>query len=148
MNSRSMLMGIRRGRKRTGEERNNWSIGSSAITENGEGLWKTWWCLWCCQNLGDVLWKTLRWGTRNTWGQCDPTCGRKTQRNLRQSSREGRYRHDMRGSCPPSHKTHDQHHAGPALGIRWGIMWRKACPSAFGLFHLAPREIVQMFWTK
>ena len=60
MNSRSMLMGRTRGIRRRGEARKSWSTGSSAITEKGLGLWNTWWCRWCCQNLKCTLWKTFR----------------------------------------------------------------------------------------
>ena len=35
----------------SGHIRPTWSTHSSAMTENGEGLWKTWWCLCCCQKL-------------------------------------------------------------------------------------------------
>lgn len=35
-------MGMRRGMMRRGEALKSWSTGSSAMTENGDGLWKTW----------------------------------------------------------------------------------------------------------
>ena len=74
----------------------------------------------------------------NTLDPHGPICGKKTQTNQRQSSREGRYRHDTKQTCRPTHRMPDLRHAGPAPETRRDTVWHRACPSASALFHLAP----------
>ena len=56
MKSISILTGISIGMKKRGELLISWSAHSSAMTANGEGLKKTWWCL-CWKRHVKEFWR-------------------------------------------------------------------------------------------
>ena len=153
MKSISILTGISKGIKNNGELRINWSAHSSAMTANGEGLKKTWWCLcWNGDCVSDFCFYSAIEESISPVSKSGNLRGQAYGKKIRKSPIPTIPQKlswcDMTMSSHPIHKRFDLNWCWQSTMTKKGILPNKPFLSAFAWFHRGPFQLVdKQGWT-